>query len=539
MEDLKWGGSIYRVVKGLSHRWLLLGAALSSSALAQDAALNTITRVEVKSGVVEITGTQKPSFSTFPMTDPPRLVVDIAQAVFSGVAEATDVRSGHVIAIKTASYGTNASAIARVVIGFDQDVEPDIQSVGNKLVVRSSLAPGTSGVASAPTPSASGSTAVASATPAASGTTTAAPAAAADKQRQDAAAAATAAASAEKQRQDAAAPPTAAPAAEQQRQAAASAAAAAEEKRRQDALAAEAVAAKQRQDAAAAAATAAEKQRLDEAAALAAAQEKRRREDAAAAAAAEEKRRQEAAAAAAAEEQRQKQEALAARTQKEKEAAAAAAAAAEEKRRQEAALAAAAAESRRQQQAAATAAAAEETRQKQAAAAAGAEERRRTEAAQLAEQRRVQDAKAAEVAGARAKQDQLAVAPRAAPAPSVPIEGNGSSGGAEASSKRKALTFVGFDEKGPRVYVRTNGPVRYSVTTGAKNTVVVELDNTAIPVHNNARPLDTAFFAGPVLRIQPERGPNNSVRVAITLRDAVAFQAHQDGNEVSVQFRAP
>ncbi len=143
------------------------------------------------------------------------------------------------------------------------------------------------------------------------------------------------------------------------------------------------------------------------------------------------------------------------------------------------------------------------------------------------------------MAAARAKQDQLAAAPRAPAPPSVPIEGNGSSGGAEASSKRKALTFVGFDEKGPRVYVRTNGPVRYSVTAGAKNTVVVELDNTAIPVRNNARALDTAFFAGPVLRIEPERGPNNSVRVAITLRDAVAFQAHQDGNEVSVQFRAP
>ena len=67
----------------------------------------------------------------------------------------------------------------------------------------------------------------------------------------------------------------------------------------------------------------------------------------------------------------------------------------------------------------------------------------------------------------------------------------------------------------------------------------IELDNTSIPVHNNARPLDTAFFAGPVVRIAPERGPKNSVRVAITLRDAVAYQAHQDGNEVSVQFRTP
>lgn len=118
-------------------------------------------------------------------------------------------------------------------------------------------------------------------------------------------------------------------------------------------------------------------------------------------------------------------------------------------------------------------------------------------------------------------------------------DGTASSGGSETSSTRKALTFVGFDEKGPRVYLRTNGPVRYSVTTGAKNTVIVELANTAIPLRNNARPLDTAFFAGPVLRIEPERGPKNTVRVAITLRDAVAFQAHQDGNEVSVQFRAP
>lgn len=520
---------------------------LPAAALAQDAAaLNTIRSVTVKSGVVEITGTQKPSFSTFPMTDPPRLVVDISQAVFSGIPEAIDVTSGHVVAIKTASYGTNASAIARVVIGFDRDVEPDIQAVGNKLVVRSAPAPGGAAAVAKAAPAASPAASLSNAAPAAAAPDTsaqdaAAAAAAAEKQRRDAAATA----AAEKQQKDAAVA-----AAEQQRRDAAAAAAA--EKQRQDAAsAAAAVAEKQRQDAAAAAAAAAEKRRLDEASASAAAEDKRRHEDAAAAAAAEEKRRQEASAAAAAEEKRRQDELASARTREEKQQAAAAAQAAEERRKQEAALAAAAAENQRKQEAAATAAAAEERRQKDGAAAAAVEQSRQTQAAAGAEQRRQQDTQLASAAEARGRQDLLVVAPKtqaapasgkrqaAAPAEPVNIEGAGSAGGTEVNSKRKALTFVGFDEKGPRVYVRTSGPVRYSVSTGTKNTVVVELDNTAIPVHNNTRTLDTAFFAGPVLRIQPERGPKNSVRVAITLRDGVAYQAHQDGNEVSVQFRAP
>jgi colicin import membrane protein len=542
-------------VTRLFRLWLPLSAFLSAPALAQDAAvMNTITKVAVKSGVVEITGTQKPSFSTFPMTDPPRLVVDISQAVFSGVPEAIDVASGHIVAIKTASYGSSASAIARVVIGFDREVEPDIQTVGNKLVVRAAPAPGGAAVATAaPVSSPAGrlSDTPAAAAPAqdTSSTASAAAAAASEKQRQDAATAA----AQEKQRQDAAA--AAALAADKQRQDASALAAAAADKRRQDAAtAAAAVAEKQRQDAAAAAAAAAERRRLDEAAATAAAEDQRRHEDAAAAARAEEKRRQEASAAAAAEEQRRQQEAATARTREEKQQAAAQAAAAEETRKKEAALAATAAENQRKQQAEATAAAAEERRRQDGAAAAAAEQRRQTEAAQAAEQRRQQDTKVASLAEARGRQDLLVVAPTArattavattagphpaTPAEPVTIEGAGSSGGTEANSRRKALTFVGFDEKGPRVYVRTNGPVRYSVSTGTKNTVVVELDNTSIPLHNNSRALDTAFFAGPVLRIQPERGPKNSVRVAITLRDGVAYQAHQDGNEVSVQFRAP
>ena len=516
-------------------RLVVLAAALSGPALGQDAAgLNTITRVEVKSGVVEITGTRKPSFSTFPMSDPPRLVVDISEAVFKGVPEVLDVTSGRVVAIKTASYGNDASAIARVVIGYDREVEPDIQAVGNKLVVRAQAAPAGTAVASAATPAtrsasklsddAADSTAGAAAAQKQQANAAAAAAAAEQKRQADAAATAAAAAAAAEQKRQADA---AAAAAEQKRQADLAAAAAAEQKRQAEAAAAAAAAEQKRQaEAAAAAAAAAEQERQAEAAA--AAEQKRQAE--AAAAAAEQKRQTELAAAAAAASVEQKRQAeaaaaAAAAEQKRQAEAAAAAAAAEQKRQAEAA---AVAERKRQAEAEAAAAAAEQKRQAEAAATSAAEERRDLVAARTAEAERRRDLSLAQASPAPAAQG------KRSPRTSESRPAGGSPG--EGSGKRQALTFVGFDDKGSRVYVRTSGPVRYTVTAGAKNTVVLELDNTSIPLRNNTRALDMAYFAGPVLRVDPERGPGHTVRVAITLRDAVAYQTRQDGNEVSVLF---
>ena len=105
-------------------------------AFGQGVDLNTITQVEVKGATIEITGTKKPNFTTFTMTDPARLVIDISEAVFQGVPEELQVGNGTVTAIKTASYGSDASAIARVLVGFEKEYETDIQSVGTKLVVK-------------------------------------------------------------------------------------------------------------------------------------------------------------------------------------------------------------------------------------------------------------------------------------------------------------------------------------------------------------------------------------------------------------------
>jgi hypothetical protein len=98
--------------------------------------LNTITGVEVNGSTVEIIGSKKPNFTTFTMTDPPRLVIDISEAVLSGVPDALRPTGGIVTGLRSANYGSDSSAIARVLIGYDREVETDIQVNGNVLVVK-------------------------------------------------------------------------------------------------------------------------------------------------------------------------------------------------------------------------------------------------------------------------------------------------------------------------------------------------------------------------------------------------------------------
>jgi len=104
------------------------------------------------------------------------------------------------------------------------------------------------------------------------------------------------------------------------------------------------------------------------------------------------------------------------------------------------------------------------------------------------------------------------------------------------SSRRKMVTLVGFSPDKSRVFVRTNEPVRYTVSQADPKTVVLELENAALQHKNDRRPLDTHFFGGPVVQISPSPAGGNTVRVAVTLRDKVEYQARQDGNEVSLQF---
>src|SRR5216684_9367745 len=115
--------------------WVALAAMVCAGAGPQEKLqLNTITKVEVRGNSIEIIGDRKPNFTTFSMTDPPRLVVDFSEAIFVGVSEELRGNGGLVAGIKTASYGSDASAIARVVIGFARNVDTDIAiGSGDKL----------------------------------------------------------------------------------------------------------------------------------------------------------------------------------------------------------------------------------------------------------------------------------------------------------------------------------------------------------------------------------------------------------------------
>jgi hypothetical protein len=177
-----------------------------------------------------------------------------------------------------------------------------------------------------------------------------------------------------------------------------------------------------------------------------------------------------------------------------------------------------------------------------AAANAAAQKKAQDDAARAEAQRRAQEEAAARAEAERqrveasrtvvAQADTRSSAARevsdARPAPS--------SGGAEVSGRRKTVTLVGFSPDKSRVFVRTNEPVHYTVSMADDRTVVLELENTSFQRSNDRRALDTRYFGGPVVQIAPRPAGGKTVRVSVTLRDKVEYQARQDGNEVSLQF---
>ncbi len=135
-------------------RLLSLVALLPVPALAQQLDLNVVSSVQVRRDgrvSVEVVGTKKPNFTTFSMPSPERLIIDVAEAVFQGVPAQQRIDADGITTISTASYGSDQSAIARVIIGFSRPVETDLSISGETtLVVR--LAAGAAAVAGSEIP---------------------------------------------------------------------------------------------------------------------------------------------------------------------------------------------------------------------------------------------------------------------------------------------------------------------------------------------------------------------------------------------------
>ncbi|MGA9521790.1 MAG: AMIN domain-containing protein [Myxococcaceae bacterium] len=115
---------------------LVAACLLPLLAAAQDrTGLNTISQVIVRPGVVEIIGSSRPNFTTFTMANPHRLVIDISDAELKGVPAVIEGQA-MITGVKTASYGSGPGAIARVLIGFEREIDTDIIASGSTLRVK-------------------------------------------------------------------------------------------------------------------------------------------------------------------------------------------------------------------------------------------------------------------------------------------------------------------------------------------------------------------------------------------------------------------
>jgi colicin import membrane protein len=113
----------------------------------------------------------------------------------------------------------------------------------------------------------------------------------------------------------------------------------------------------------------------------------------------------------------------------------------------------------------------------------------------------------------------------------------------EVSGVLKDMTWVGFQQtmESSRVFIKTTEPVRFHVTEEGTTLVVLELENTRIPMRNNQRFLDTHFFDTAVTMITPREieGASRNVRIEIQLRDKVPYTSGQDENMVFLDFQRP
>jgi len=462
----------------------LLAAAVAAPAWAAE--LNVITSVEVKDTgpevVLSVKGTRKPSFTTFSMADPPRFVIDFSESRFQGVPEERP-GGGLVQTIKALSYGSDANAIARVMIAFSVEVDPPaIEDAGETLVVRITK-------------------------PAGAGTAVAA-APAADAKANSAADA--------KAKAD-----------EERRQAQAKADADAKARADADALAKADADAKARADADARAKADADAKAKADASAQAKA-------DAAAQAKADADLK-----AKLDEERRQSQ----AKADADAKASADAKAKADEERRQAQALADAEAKAKAD---AAAQAKGDEERRKAQAWAEGDEDQAALDA-EIAAAKAERAAKAGKAdkaapppadgaadAEQKALEAEIAAARSEARASKSNVE-TVSPGAVEARVRE-----VGFKQlpDASRVFVRTSSPTEFSIQDVDDRTVRIELQNTRATRYNDLRFMDTSFFPSAVQLITPSRQGSSYV-LTVKLRQRVPYQQKREGDTLAIDFQRP
>lgn len=106
------------------------------------------------------------------------------------------------------------------------------------------------------------------------------------------------------------------------------------------------------------------------------------------------------------------------------------------------------------------------------------------------------------------------------------------------SGPARVLTYIGFQHMAgtSRAFVRLDGEVEVKTRPSpGTDSFVLELLNTRIELENNARPLDTTFFPGPVTLVQA-KAAGRDVHVHVKLRSPAAWKLKRIGTTVAVDF---
>ena len=116
---------------------LALAVLLSPAAFASV----KVTSVEARDGRLIIHATQKPEFTVFKLSGPPRVVIDLDGGDVTAAARPVEVHKGGIASYSGAQFDEGPTHVGRVVVQLEGDAKYDVSAAGNDLVLTVGQAP--------------------------------------------------------------------------------------------------------------------------------------------------------------------------------------------------------------------------------------------------------------------------------------------------------------------------------------------------------------------------------------------------------------
>ncbi len=121
------------------------------------------------------------------------------------------------------------------------------------------------------------------------------------------------------------------------------------------------------------------------------------------------------------------------------------------------------------------------------------------------------------------------------------VVGASTDDGSSNDYSEKKMTYIGFRDTSTqsRVFARVDQEVKYEVKKEGDNLMVLEIQESCIPLRNNKNHLDTTFFESPVKMVTPTEveGYPRKIRIIIERKNNVPYEHRVEGNEIAIYFK--